>query len=231
MYISHVQNWYTEDRWIEYEEDGKAVTQKIRGDQMIIPAKLTVVTGSTLVKSRMQEANEALELFKAQAIDTEELLKKLDWPDWKQVLKRMQAGPFGAFFEKLLAMGAPEGLINLFEQVMQLDEKDFKRALEKGEIPPFETILEAIAQGGEGEPPPDPMQVVEVQVKQAETQKILAEIQLIREKIETERVMQDIKVDETDLKEEEVDIKEFAARSKAETDRIKARQSKQKGAS
>ncbi|MCG7852445.1 MAG: hypothetical protein MIO92_07970, partial [Methanosarcinaceae archaeon] len=44
MYLSHVMNWYTEERWISYQQDGEEMTKNIQGNEMIIPAKLGVVS-------------------------------------------------------------------------------------------------------------------------------------------------------------------------------------------
>jgi hypothetical protein len=55
MYLSHVMNWYTEERWISYEIEGEEMQSAIRGTEMIIPSKLNVISGSTLPRSKIQE--------------------------------------------------------------------------------------------------------------------------------------------------------------------------------
>ena len=193
MYLSHVQNWYTEDRWITYEEDGQDVPTKIRGSELIIPAKLTVVSGSTMPRSQVQEREEAIGLLKMGAIDFEALLKKIDWPDWKNVAKRMKAGPMGEFLEKLMAMGVPEQLMMLFQQVAQMDKKEFKKNLEKGEIPPFQALLPALTGQEPQAPPVSPLEMMEAELKAAEVRKTMAETLLVEEKVRTEQIDQFVK--------------------------------------
>jgi hypothetical protein len=45
MYLSHVMNFYTEERWITYKDpSGEKAVKSVVGTEMIIPAKLTVVS-------------------------------------------------------------------------------------------------------------------------------------------------------------------------------------------
>ena len=78
MYVSCMQNWYTEDRYISYDDDsGDEVTTRINGNKMIVPLKLTIVSGSTMPKSQVQIREEAIELYDKGAIDNQELLKQI----------------------------------------------------------------------------------------------------------------------------------------------------------
>ena len=204
MFLSHVMNWYTESRWIDYDEDGQRTQKQIGGldGKLIVPAKLTVVSGSTMPVSKVQEREEAIALYKDNAIDNEELLKKLEWPDRKNVIKRMKAGPFGELFEKLKTMGAPEAFLMIAEQIANMDMKEFEKAMKDQELPMFEEIVVEPEEGKLPEPDISPTEQAEAQAKIASAQEKLAkaereraEIQLISEKIVTERVEQQVKLE------------------------------------
>jgi hypothetical protein len=194
MFLSHVLNWYTEDRWVTWDEDGESVSRQINGTIVNVPVKLTVVSGSTMPKSRVQEREEAIELFSKGAIDAEELLKKMDWSGRKQVVKRMQAGPFGALIEKIAAMGMPQPIIQAIQEISQTDDKEFKALAKRDEIPQVGEILQQMAQGGMEQPNMTGAEYADMHVKdaeikkiEAEAEKIKAEIQLVLAQIDTER--------------------------------------------
>lgn len=194
MFLSHVLNWYTEDRWVTWDEDGASVSRQINGAMVNVPVKLTVVSGSTMPKSRVQEREEAIELFSKGAIDAEELLKKMDWSGRKQVIQRMQAGPFGALIEKISAMGMPQQIIKAIQEISQTDDKEFKMLAKKGEIPQVGEILQQMAQGGMVQPNMTGTEYADMHVKDAEirkldaeSQKIVKEIELVQAHIDTER--------------------------------------------
>lgn len=184
MYLSHVMNWYTEERWISYEKNGEEFSIPIRGSEMIIPAKLMVVSGSTMPISKIQEREEAIGLFEKKAIDIEELLKKLDWSNRKEVINRMRAGPLGELFNRLITMGAPEQMIMAFQEIANMDQKEFKREMERGNIPSFPALLPT------EEPTPSPAEEMEMEEKIANIEKIMAQRALIEEQARTERVEQ-----------------------------------------
>lgn len=89
MFLSHMQNWYTEERWIAFAEGERVTAMPIRGAACRVPARLTVVSGSTMPVSKVQQREEALSLFKMGAIDRQDLLEKLDWSGRAAVLERM----------------------------------------------------------------------------------------------------------------------------------------------
>ena len=201
-YISLAQNWYTEERWITYKKDGGTETQSITGEQLLIPAKLTVVTGSTLPVSRVQKREEAIALYGQGAIDQEALLQELDWTNRKDVLMRMKMGPIGLLGNRLQALMMPPEMAEFITQLGAMDDKEFQQGLEKGELPSFEQIFQQMRQAQEGqEALPDPMQGLELGEKQAaigESQakiaKTEAEIELIKEKIKSEQTEQLVKL-------------------------------------
>jgi len=184
MYLSHVMNWYTEDRWINYEKDGEEFSIPIRGTQMIVPAKLMVVSGSTMPISKIQEREEAIALYERGAIDVEELLKKLDWSNRRQVVKRMRAGPLGELLERLLMIGAPEQMIVALRDIANMDQKEFQREWERGNIPPFPTLLQT------GEEAPSVTENLQIEKEIANIEKTLAQKALLEEQARTEQVEQ-----------------------------------------
>ena len=92
MFLSHMQNWYAEDRWISFTEDGRTTVVPVNGARCRVPARLTVVSGSTMPVSRVQQREEALVLYQMGAIDRRELLDALDWSGRAAVLARMEVG-------------------------------------------------------------------------------------------------------------------------------------------
>ncbi len=95
MFLSHMQNWYTEERWISFIEEGRAAVAPLHGARCRVPARLTVVSGSTMPVSKVQQREEALSLYQMGAIDRRDLLEKLDWSGRAAVLARMGEGGGG----------------------------------------------------------------------------------------------------------------------------------------
>ena len=184
MYLSHVMNWYTEERWISYEEDGEEMAMAIKGTEMLIPAKLNVVSGSTMPVSRVQEREEAITLFERQAIDNEELLKRMDWPHWKKVVKRMQMGPLSDLMEKLEKIGFPPQFIQALTEMQEMEMKDFDRAMDQGDIPSLAELIMPEQQTA------TQLEMAEIQEKRAEAQKTMAEAKLALEKVNSEKIDQ-----------------------------------------
>jgi hypothetical protein len=192
MYLSHVMNFYTEERWITFEEEGEEVTEAINGSELISPAKLIVVSGSTMPISKVQEREEALALFQMGAIDLEELLKKIEWPDYKKVKARMESGPLGVFMQKLVALGLPEEFAEYFMQIAQMDDKEFQSKMEKGDLPTVPSLIQNyIENGGQLEDKETPMEEADLELKLAQIEKSRADTALVKAKIDTETVGQD----------------------------------------
>jgi hypothetical protein len=200
-FVSLAQNWYTDiERWIVYEEDGDKKTRAITAEKLQVPAKLTVVTGSTMPVSNVQKREEAISLFQMKAIDQEALLDELNISNRKNIISRMKQGPFGTLVMRLQELGFPKMLCDYLKTLGILDDKNYKRGMEKGEFLPFEEIMNRIMQimfpqqqdqegqpaveGGEQPPtlpePEDDLGELEKEEKEA---KILAE----RAKVEKER--------------------------------------------
>jgi len=206
MFLSHVQNWYTEDRWITYQDkSGIELTKQVNGQNLRIPAKLTVVTGSTMPVSKVQQREEAAELFKLKAIDHEDLLDKLEWANRTDVIERMKQGPIGEVMQKLSGIGVPPPILQMFQQVLQTDPKKFQAMVEQGKAPQFLPFLQQLVQQVQGQRPPgpgdDPAVQAEAALKQAQAQKVMvesekvkAETALVAEQIRSEQVDQQVKM-------------------------------------
>lgn len=187
MFLSHAQNWYTEERWISFSDaDGRTTPMSINGQMMRVPARLTVVNGSTMPVSKIQQREEALELYKEQAIDRQDLLEKLEYPNAREVAARMAAGPAGQVVQNLIAAGIlPAEAADQAAQVGAMDPKDVAAAVESGEIKPVPPASPGQPQG----PSPEEQaaahaQALELQKGQIDNAKGQAEI----EKLQAEKL-------------------------------------------
>jgi hypothetical protein len=208
MYLSHLMNWYDTERWITYrDQEGNEYVKTILGRELIIPVKLSVVSGSTMPVSKVQEREEALELFKMGAIDAEELLKKLDWSDYKGVVKRMQAGVIGSLAEKLQALGFPPEFLEVIQKIAEMkDDKEFRANVQGGVIPTFSELSRIIQEGANQTDPMAQKEAIEAQKIQAEIQKLMAEALLLQEKANSEKVDQMVKQSGVGFDEEKLNI-------------------------
>lgn len=137
MAVSMMQNWYTEERYITFIENGDEVLATIKGADLMVPMRLSVVSGSTMPRSDVQKREEALTLFDKGAIDAEELLKKLDWEKYDEVITRMAKGPINQFIELLKMAGMPEEIANYMGEIASYDANKLARAVERHEISTF----------------------------------------------------------------------------------------------
>lgn len=214
MYLSHLMNFYTEDRWIEYKDaGGKRQSKVINGSKMILPVRFSVVSGSTMPVSKIQHREEALELYKAQAIDQVELLDRMDWPNRTEIIERMLQGPLGALFQKLATAGLPEQIMGYLQQVSTADPKKLAQAIEKGEFPSFPQFMQQIMAEMQGQNAEDPAKTLEMQEKEAEAlkaraevEKIFAEKELTTAKIITEQVNQQVSLAGVEFDKQSLEI-------------------------
>jgi len=137
MAVSQMQNWYTEDRYIGFMDNGVEESDIAYGPDMIIPMKLSVVSGSTMPRSEVQKREESLTLFDKGAIDILELLTSLDWNKPHEVVTRMQEGPVNAFISKMTMAGMPPEMAEFMSTIAAIDEKKLERKVERHEIPLF----------------------------------------------------------------------------------------------
>jgi hypothetical protein len=211
MYISHVQNFYTEERWITYKEaNGETAAKQIRGSDMARPVNLTVVTGSTLPISRVQQREEALALFSSGAIDQPELLEKLDWGNRNAVIRRMQAGPLGAIMEKLATVGVPDEIMEYLKGIAEADPKKLQQSLKKGEFPTFPELMKMMISENMGRGQAIAEEEAQAKPEQIEAQakvkKLEAETALIAAKVQTEAVNQQVSLAGVQFDEESMQI-------------------------
>ena len=200
MYVSHLMNFYTEDRWIEYKDaSGKRQSKRINGNKMILAIRVNVVSGSTMPTSKVQHREEAVELYREKAIDQVELLDRLDWPNRAEVVERMMQGPLGALMQKLATAGMPEQIQGYLQEISTADPKKLAQAIEKGEFPTFPQFMQQIMAEIQGQNVEDPAKTMELQEKEAEAlkakaeaEKIFAEKELTAAKIITEQVNQQV---------------------------------------
>lgn len=126
MWLSHAQNWYTEERVFFVE--GPAGTKeagKWVGKDAIIATQFQVVAGSTMPTSRMQQREEAKELHAQRAIDVRELLERLDWPNRQEVIKRMELGQLAPIIERLQALGVDQQIIAMLQKIANMNESEY----------------------------------------------------------------------------------------------------------
>ena len=211
MYLSMVQNFYTEDRWITYKDpEGNDAYRKVNGQDFRIPFKLTVVTGSTMPVSKIQLREEAVALFEKGAIDQEELLDHLEWSGRSTVVRRMKQGVIGQLTEKMSALGMPEAFAEYMNVLIGMKDNDFKRAIRDGQVPKFDEVIKAVQNGEE---PPDPKEETDIILKQAEAKakmaeagRLEAEAALAAQKAITEQVKQQVQMAGVEYDNEQLKI-------------------------
>jgi hypothetical protein len=146
------------------------------------------------------------------AIDLEELLKKIEWPDRKQVIARLHAGPIGLFIDRLTKMGLPPQFAQILQEIAQMDDKTFEKMLKAGELPSIPNLIKAyIESGGNFEQQPTVTEQLEHEETKAKITKLYAETNLINAKILTEDTEQEVKragmgFDEKKLRLEEAEV-------------------------
>jgi len=125
MFISHVQNWYTEQRFYYLQENGLPVRGSLVGMESIAPIYFQVVSGSTMPVSRLQQREEAMDLFKLGAIDIRELLEALEWPDRAEVTARMEMGIVGPLIERMQNLGVDPRVMQTVQEIANMDETTY----------------------------------------------------------------------------------------------------------
>ena len=76
--------------------------------------------GSTVAKTSSEVKQEALELYKLNAIDSRALLQQINFPNWKQIIERMGESQLQQALQVLIKAGMPEDVArNLHNQLVQ----------------------------------------------------------------------------------------------------------------
>lgn len=212
MYLSHAQNWYTEERYISYEEDEDTQAATVTGPELIIPAKLAVVSGSTMPRSEVQKREEAIALADKGHLDTEGLLRAIDWDGRKDVLKRLRQGPLGYLAEALGKMGAPEQFQQFVVEMGQMEPKEVEKMLEDGgeDLPSIQELMQPGAE--EQLSAKDNAEIAKIQ---AEIEKIRTEIAKTNEEIRASQVEQRVKAEGVGLDWEKLGLEKFKAYTEA----------------
>lgn len=158
MYISHVQNWYTEERFFFLIEKGVPTQGSLVGAESIEPIHFQVVSGSTMPMSRLQQREEALELFTAGAIGIRELLEALEWPDRAEIASKMEMGVAGPLIERMEGLAVDPRVIQTVQEVANMDESTYNALLQQVKEFQGEQAQAGAqgAQGGQGLPAPAP---------------------------------------------------------------------------
>lgn len=244
MLLSHFQNFGTEPRWITYtEKDGTKHGKAVIGSELILPMRVTIVSGSTMPQSKIAKRQEALDMFQVGIIDQQAVLEIVDFPNRSEIMQRMQAGEVGVVIERLSAM-LPEDVLRQIQAVLQLDDDEWEKALKDGEVPVLPIEGQEVQR--------DPMVDAELRDKmasakkaEAEAERILAEVQRIlaetekaknetaKVAAETSKILRDAERldEETQYREAEEDRKDLATLQQEERHQKEmARESEPEGA-
>ncbi len=191
MYVALAQNWYTEERLIPIEYEGETITKGITGKDLILPGRITVVTGSTMPVSRVQQREEALELFNRGGCDAEEVLKRLGWSNYKEILKRMRLGPLNELKSKMEMLDVWPQVLEWIDTIEQTKPKELKRLIQQGEVLSFPALIFQLLESNQAQ---IQQAMLEDQGKTelAKAQAMLAmqKAQLVQEQINTEKIKQ-----------------------------------------
>jgi hypothetical protein len=126
MWLSHAQNWYTEERiFFVNAQAGTKESGKFTGKEMIFPVQLQIIAGSTMPTSRLQQREEAKELHKDGAIDIRELLERIDWPNRAEVIQRMEMGMLGPIIKRMEALQVDPKVIEMLQKIAGMDESEY----------------------------------------------------------------------------------------------------------
>lgn len=163
IFLALKQMWGDKPTFVTFKKQGETVSKDITGEDLRHPTKLSVVSGSTLPVSDIYKREEAIALADKRFVDQEYVLKTLGVDNWEEIILRMQQGPLGEFFKKLGLIGVPDPLIQLFQKIGQMEDKEVEKLVKDGKMPPFIEIVKAMVQGQPAEKP-DP-KLLEAQAK------------------------------------------------------------------
>lgn len=75
---------------LKTDGSGQIISQDVQNMEVKGVPDIKITSGSALPFAKAQKADTALKYLNAGAIDQEEMLKVVDWPNWEQVIKRMK---------------------------------------------------------------------------------------------------------------------------------------------
>ena len=115
--ISHFQNFGVEPELIDVQ--GEAV--QIHGIALAgRKFNYIVESGSTVAKTNLQVQEQAVQLYKLNAIDRQALLETLGFPGWKEIIERVGEGQLAQAIQILIQAGLPEEVaIELQKHLME----------------------------------------------------------------------------------------------------------------
>lgn len=147
MYTSLAQSFYVNERFISYTDNGETQQAAINAQALHLPVKMTIVPGSTMPISKIQQREEAIGLYEKRIVTLGYVLQKLDIDGWRDILAEIKEGPRGEFLKKLSAMlPVPPETMQAIAEIMKMDPKEFDRALKAGQIGKIQ-----LPQAGQGE--------------------------------------------------------------------------------
>jgi hypothetical protein len=113
--ISFLQNFAWKEENIEVQD----VTLTFRGTDLAGRMfNYLVESGSTVAKTDLQKQDQAMELFKAGAIDREALLETVNFDGWRKVVERMGEDQIDQALNILVQAGLPEDQAMMLKQVL-----------------------------------------------------------------------------------------------------------------
>ena len=208
IYLALAQMWYDKPRYVNFEKEGEQITKGVTSQELRVPGRVNVISGSTMPKSDIQRREEALSLAAGGWIDQQELLKKLEWDNIDDLVTRMQQGPIGQYLQKLGLIGVPEQILKLFSDIGKIDEKQLEKGVKEGQIPPFMELMKKML--GQQQQQPDPQaqkEQMEVQLKTQTLQLKAKELEMKVLKTEAEVKEKDAKIQELAAKVRETEAK------------------------
>lgn len=115
--ISHFQNFGVDPELVDVQ--GNAV--QIHGVALAgRKFNYVVESGSTVAKTNLQVQEQAVELYKLNAVDRQALLEVLNFPGWKQIIERVGEGQLAQAIQILIQAGMPEEMaMELQRQLME----------------------------------------------------------------------------------------------------------------
>ena len=115
--ISHFQNFGVEPELIDVQGDAVQIHGVSLAGRKF---NYVVESGSTVAKTNLQVQEQAVELYKLNAVDRQALLETLNFPGWKEIIERVGEGQLAQAIQILIQAGMPEEMaMELQRQLME----------------------------------------------------------------------------------------------------------------